>query len=275
MLNAIQFPLFDSPVWWFADNNVWKMIPVLDQVFFSTKFSSDAFKITSKFTPQCNTLFVTNLRYRHRFWCRGQSMKQFRPGYFKTYQLLKKKPVEILECYALPDSLTFARVLRYGKQIRVQFCCENFLIRHLLTLKHSHHFNFCLEFHDPYLLCSDGFTLIKFKLSCCDHFIFSFSSYYYMKLHSSFFIFVAYFICFGHISFWLSPSLLFDSVSSYSKSSSAFNSLCLSRFSYWWSMHLCCLFIFFSFPIERVTMFLAWCHEWPNTLWMYQLWLNC
>ena len=28
--------------------------------------------------------------------------------------------------------------------------------------------------------------------------------------------------------------------------SSAFNSLCLSRFTYWWSVHLCCLFLFFS-----------------------------
>ena len=37
---------------------------------------------------------------------------------------------------------------------------------------------------------------------------------------------------------WLSPT----------QSSSAFNSLYLSRFSYWWSMHLCCLFLFFSFP---------------------------
>ncbi len=57
----------------------------------------------------------------------------------------------------------FARVLIQGdgKQIRVQFCCETFLLRHLLTLKHSHHFDFCLEFHDHFLLCSDGFTLIK------------------------------------------------------------------------------------------------------------------
>ena len=36
-------------------------------------------------------------------------------------------------------------------------------------------------------------------------------------------------------------------VSIYSKSSSAFNSLCLSRFSYFLSMHICCLFLFFSF----------------------------
>ena len=71
----------------------------------------------------------------------------------------------------------FARVLRDGKQIRVKFCCENFLLQDLLTLKHSHHFNFCLEFHDPFLLCSDGFTLIYLKLSCYDHFIFSFSPF--------------------------------------------------------------------------------------------------
>ena len=36
-------------------------------------------------------------------------------------------------------------------------------------------------------------------------------------------------------------------VSIYSKSSSAFNSLCLSRFSYFLFLHLCCLFVFFSF----------------------------
>ena len=57
----------------------------------------------------------------------------------------------------------FARVLIPGdrKQIRVQFCCETFLLRHLLTLKHSHHFNVCLEFHDPFHLCMDDFTLIN------------------------------------------------------------------------------------------------------------------
>ena len=49
----------------------------------------------------------------------------------------------------------FARVLipGDGKQIRVQFCCETFLPRYLLTLKHSHHFYFCLKFHDPFNLC--------------------------------------------------------------------------------------------------------------------------
>ena len=119
-------------------------------------------------------------------------MKQFRPGYFKTYELFKKTCGDfgVLGITRLLD--LFARVLRDDKQIRVKFCCENFLLQDLLTLKHSHHFNFCLEFHDPFLLCSDGFTLIYLKLSCCDHFIFSFSSCYYMKLYSSFFPFVAY-----------------------------------------------------------------------------------
>ena len=119
-------------------------------------------------------------------------MKQFRPGYFKTYQLLKKTcgNFGVLGITRLRD--LFARVLRDGKQIRVQFCCEHFLLQHLLTFKHSHHFNFCLEFHDPFLLCSDGFTLINLKLSCCDHFIFYFSYCYYMKPYSSFFTFVAY-----------------------------------------------------------------------------------
>ena len=114
-------------------------------------------------------------------------MTQFCPGYFKTYQLLKNTcgdfgvlGITRLLAFLLP------RVLRDGKQIRVQLCCENFLLRHLLTLKHSHHFNFCLEFHDPLLLCGDGFTLTNLKLSCCDHFISSFSSCYYMKLYSSF-----------------------------------------------------------------------------------------
>ena len=64
----------------------------------------------------------------------------------------------------------FARALipGDGKQICVQFCCETFLLQHLLTLKHSHHLNFYLEFHDPFFLCSDVFTIIKInlKLSC-------------------------------------------------------------------------------------------------------------
>ena len=89
-------------------------------------------------------------------------MKQFRPGYLKTYILLKKNcgAFGVLGITRLLE--LFARVLIPGdrKQIRVQFCCENFLLRHLLTLKHSHHFNVCLEFHDPFHLCSDDFTLI-------------------------------------------------------------------------------------------------------------------
>ena len=98
----------------------------------------------------------------------------------------------------------------------VSKCALNFVVKTscydiiLLTLKHSHHFNFCLEFHDPFLLCSDGFTLINLKLSCYDHVIFSFSSCYYMKLYSSFFPICGLFICFSHISLRLSPSLLLD-----------------------------------------------------------------
>ena len=84
----------------------------------------------------------------------------------------------------------FARVLipEDGKQIRVQFCYET-LLWHLLTIKHSHHFNFCLEFHDSFLLCCDGFTLINFKLSCCDYFIFLFSSCYIWRFTHIFFPF--------------------------------------------------------------------------------------
>ena len=122
-------------------------------------------------------------------------MKQFRLGYFMTYLLLKKRgDFGVLGLTRLLDLFAKLLIPGDGKQIRVQFCCETFMLRHLLTLKHSHHFNFFLEFHNPFLLCSDGFTLelINLKLSCCNHFIFFFSSYYYMKLYSSFFPFVAY-----------------------------------------------------------------------------------
>ena len=96
----------------------------------------------------------------------------------------------------------FARVLipGDGKQIRIQFCCETFLLRHLLTLKHSHRFNFCLEFHDPFLLRSDGFTLINLKLSCCDHFIFPFLPTVYEALLIFFPPIFGLFICFRHLS---------------------------------------------------------------------------
>ena len=89
--------------------------------------------------------------------------------------------MEILECLGITRLLDlFARVLipGVGKQIRVQLSCETFLLGNVLTLKHSPHFNFCLEFHDPFLLCSDGVTLINLKLSCCHHFIFLFSYYF-------------------------------------------------------------------------------------------------
>ena len=140
--------------------------------------------------------------------------------------------------------------------MRVQFCCKNFLLRHLLTLKHSHHFNFCLYFHDPCLLCSDGFRLINLRLSSCDHFIFSFSSYYYMKPYSSFFPFVAYL---SVSDIYLSDSPPLCCVTLYVPTQSL-------------PVHLThcvyldfltddpCIFVAYSyssaFPIEHVTMFL-------------------
>ena len=60
-----------------------------------------------------------------------------------------------------------------------------------------------------------------------------------MKLYTSFFHSWPVYLFRTCISLWLSPSLLLDSVSSYSKSSRV--SYCLS-----W-MHLCCLFLLFSF----------------------------
>ena len=50
-------------------------------------------------------------------------MKQFRPGYFKTYELFKKTCGDfgVLGFTRLLD--LSARELRYGKQIRVKFCC--------------------------------------------------------------------------------------------------------------------------------------------------------
>ena len=73
----------------------------------------------------------------------------------------------------------FARVLipGDGKQIRVQFYSEAFLLRPVLTLKLFHYLNFCLEFHAPFLLCIDDLKF-NLKMFCCDHFFFLFSSYY-------------------------------------------------------------------------------------------------
>ena len=76
--------LFNSPVWRFADNNVWKMITVLHQVCFQQSFLQMLSKSLVSLLLDAIPLFVTNFRYRHRFLCRGQSMKQFYPGYFKT-----------------------------------------------------------------------------------------------------------------------------------------------------------------------------------------------
>ena len=95
--------------------------------------------------------------------------------------------------------------------------------------------------------------------------------------YSSFFSshFFLLFICFRHLSL----SLAWRAVSSYSQSSSAFNSLC---YIYFLTVdpspvHLCCIFLFFSFPHRALFKFLfeAGCCEWPNTIWMHQLWVNC
>ncbi len=100
-LYRISIPLSDGLQY----NNVWKIIPVLHQVVqqsFLQMLSKSLVSLLLIAIP----FFITNVRYRHRFWCRGQSMKQYLLGYFKTYLLLKKH-VEILECYAWLDCLTF------------------------------------------------------------------------------------------------------------------------------------------------------------------------
>ena len=72
-------------------------------------------------------------------------MKQFLLGYFKTYLLLKKICLDFEVLSRLFDLFDMVLINGDGKQIRVQFCCETFLLRHLVTLKYSHYFNFCLR----------------------------------------------------------------------------------------------------------------------------------
>ena len=134
---------------------------------------------------------------------------------------------------------------------------------------------FVLEFHVPFLLGSDGFTFINLKLSCYDHFIFLFSSYFIWNLTHPVFPFLAY----SSVSdIYLSPSLFLDSVSSYSQ----LFQLHLTHCVYLDCINVdACIFVAYyyssAFLIEHVTMFLfeARCREWPNTLWMHQLWVNC
>ena len=134
------------------------------------------------------------------------------------------------------------------------------------------------EFHDPFLFCSDVFTLINLKLACCDHFILLFFLIY-MKLYSSCFPIFGPFICFRHLYLRLSPSLFLNSVSSYFLKSLPVH---LTHCLYIDVLAVDpCIFVAYyyssAFPIEHVTMFLfeVWCLEWPNTLWMHQLWVNC
>ena len=120
---------------------------------------------------------------------------------FQDLSIVKKTcgDVGVLGITRLLD--LFARVVipGNGKQIRVQFCCETVLLRHFLTINHSHHFNFCLEFHDPFLLCSDDFTLIN--LDCLNVTISS--SYFLPTVYDALLIFLfifGLFIYFRHIS---------------------------------------------------------------------------
>ena len=129
-------------------------------------------------------------------------MKQFLLGYFNTYLLLQKHTsgdYGALGITRLLDLFARALIPGDGKQIRAQFCCETFLLQHLLNLKHCHHFNFCLEFHDPFLLCSDDFTLIN--LDCLPVSISS--SFLLPTVYETLLIFspiFGLFICFRHIS---------------------------------------------------------------------------
>ena len=84
MLNAIQFPCL-----------MVCSITMFGRLYqFCTKLFNSFLQMLSKSLVGLLLIaipfFITNVRYRHRFRYRGQSMKQFRPGYFKTYQLLNK-----------------------------------------------------------------------------------------------------------------------------------------------------------------------------------------
>ena len=89
-------------------------------MFFLTKFSSDAFKITCKSTPQCNTTFRYRFQIQTSVLMSRAIHEAIRPGYFKTYELLKNKTTSgyfgVLGITRFLD--LFARVLRDGKQIR-------------------------------------------------------------------------------------------------------------------------------------------------------------
>ena len=85
-----------------------------------------------KFTPQCNPIFHTNLLIHTSVLLsmaiRGISTVK-KPGHFV-----------VLDITSLLDIFTRVLILGDGKQIRVQFCCETFLLivlRLLLALKQT------------------------------------------------------------------------------------------------------------------------------------------
>ena len=64
---------------------------------------------------------------------------------FQDLSIVKKICLDFEVLSRLFDLFDRVLINGDGKQIRVQFCCETFLLRHLVTLKHSHFFNFCLR----------------------------------------------------------------------------------------------------------------------------------
>ena len=140
----------------------------------------------------------------------------------------------MLDITRLLDIFAMVLIPGDGKKIRVQFCCETFLPPILFSLKHTLTLS---EFAFPWSFPSLYWLIYIHWLTCCDHYILLFLPTIWS--HTHLFSILGLFICFRHLSIWLSPSPFLDSVNSYSKSSSAFNHC-----------------------------------EWPNTMWKYQLWVN-
>ena len=78
-------------------NNVWKIIPVLHQVVqqsFLQMLSKSLVGLLLNAIP----LFITNVRYRHRFLMSRAIHEAISSWLFQDLSIVKKKPVEILEC---------------------------------------------------------------------------------------------------------------------------------------------------------------------------------
>ena len=136
MLNAIKFPcLMVCSITMFG-----RLYQFCSRFF--NNLSSDAFKITCNFTPQCNTIFHNKCQiHTSVLMSRAIHNKAISSWLFPDLYIVQKHlwRFGVLGITRLLD--LFARVLipGDGKQICVQFCCDTFLLRHLLTLKHSHH----------------------------------------------------------------------------------------------------------------------------------------